>query len=70
MRSRAEAPAPHDPLRASSCLQLDQQLLDSVLLFQGGKTVFDVVGGDLGLRLAQGFRVRDLALHAVECGGF
>lgn len=49
-------------------LHLCQQLLDTVFFLDGSQAVFHVVGPEFGLGLTDGFIVRDLALHAVECG--
>ena len=49
-------------------LHLCQQSLDLVILFHRDEAVFYVVGADFGFRLAHGFVVRDLALHAIEGG--
>ena len=61
-------PSPHE-LRTTLRLQFHQQLLDAVFFFERGQTFFHVVGGDLGLCLAEGFAVGDFAFHAVEGGG-
>jgi len=60
--------SPHE-LRTTLRLQFHQQLLDAVFFFKRRQTLFHVVGGNLGLGLAEGFAVGDLAFHAVEGGG-
>src|ERR1700730_17463580 len=67
-RTNASAPT-WVSLGSALCLQLGQQLLDAVFLFQGGEAVFYVVGQELGFGFADGFFAGHLFLHAVEgCG--
>src|SRR5215472_13446955 len=47
-------------------LQLREQLLDAVFLFERLQPVFDIVRQQFGLRLSDRFLVREFALHAIE----
>jgi hypothetical protein len=50
-------------------LHLREQLLNPVLFLKRGQAVLDVFVAQFGLRLADGFVVRDFSLHAVEGSG-
>src|SRR5437879_4719295 len=51
-------------------LHLRQQLLNPIFLLNRRQAVFDVLGANFGLGLADGFVALDFILHAVEGGGF
>jgi hypothetical protein len=61
--------SPRNPLRPSLGFQLHQQLLDAIFFFECGQTLFHVVGGDLGLGMAECFAMGHLIFHAVEGSG-